>query len=90
MEKFVTKMIAEHSELVERTAKLNSFVYSEESSKVPAPEFANLCIQLRGMKMYEEALRARLLNQGVVYEDGEYFEHINTNKQSCEKNSEKE
>ena len=39
-------------------------------------EFANKCIQLAAMKKYEEALRARLENAGIVFENGEYFERV--------------
>lgn len=73
---FVQRIMIEHSELVERIKQLNDYVYSKESDKDDKIEFANKCIQLNGMKTYEKALRARLENQDIVCEDGEYFAHL--------------
>lgn len=73
---FVQRMIIEHSELVERIKKLHNYIYSDASDKDDKIEFANKCIQLTAMKKYEEALRARLENQNIIYEDGEYFAHL--------------
>ena len=66
MKEFVKRMVEEHSQLVVRTTKLHNYVYSEESNKDDKVEFANKCIQLTSMKKYEEALRARLENQGIL------------------------
>ena len=76
MVEFVKRMIDEHAELVVRIQKLHNYVYSEASDKDNKPEFANKCIQLAAMKKYEEALRARLENQGVFFENGEYLERV--------------
>lgn len=76
MEDFQKRMVEEHSQLVIRITKLNDYVYSEQSDNDCKVEFANKCIQLAAMKKYEEALRARLENVGVIYEDGNYFQHI--------------
>ena len=76
MKEFVKRMVEEHSQLVVRTTKLHNYVYSEESNKDDKVEFANKCIQLTSMKKYEEALRARLENQGIVYSNGEYLEKV--------------
>ena len=76
MVEFVKRMIDEHAELVVRIQKLHNYVYSEASDKDNKPEFANKCIQLAAMKKYEEALRARLENQGVFFENGQYFERV--------------
>lgn len=76
MVEFVKRMIDEHSELVVRIHKLHNYVYSETSDKDNKPEFANKCIQLSSMKKYEEALRARLENQGIFFENGQYFERV--------------
>ena len=73
---FVQRMIIEHSELVERIKKLHNYIYSDASDKDDKVEFANKCIQLAAMKKYEEALRARFENVGIVFENGEYFEHV--------------
>ena len=73
---FVQCMIIEHSELVERIKQLNDYVYSKKSDKDDKIEFANNCIQLAAMKKYEEALRARLENQDIICENGEYFAHL--------------
>lgn len=73
---FVEHMIHEHSELVERIKQLNDYVYSKASDEDNKIEFANKCIQLSAMRTYEKALRARLENQDIVCEDGEYFAHL--------------
>lgn len=76
MVEFVKRMIDEHAELVIRIQKLHNYVYSEASDKDNKTEFANKCIQLAAMKKYEEALRARLENQGVFFENSQYFERV--------------
>lgn len=88
---FVKRMVDEHSQLVVRTQKLNEYVYSDKSNKDDKVEFANKCLQLSAMKKYEEALRARLENQGIFFENGQYFEHIGciniTSTESSEDNN---
>ena len=76
MVEFVKRMIDEHAELVVRIQKLHDYLYSEASDKDNKPEFANKCIQLAAMKKYEESLRARLENQGVFFENSQYFERV--------------
>ena len=76
MKDFVNRMIEEHAKLVLNTSKLHDYIYSNNSDKDDKVEFANKCIQLSAMKKYEEALRARLENQGVFYENNQYFERI--------------
>lgn len=79
MKDFVKRMIEEHKELVCRTSDLHNYVYGIESANDSREEFANKCIQLAAMKKYEEALRARLYNQGIhITEDFQYFEKIDT------------
>lgn len=73
---FVKRIVVEHAQLVVRTQKLNEYVYSDKSNKDDKVEFANKCLQLSAMKKYEEALRARLENQGIFFENGQYFERI--------------
>ena len=73
---FVQRMIEEHSQLVVRTQNLHEYIYSDKSDKDNKIEFANKSIQLAAMKKYEEALRARLENQGVFFENGQYFERV--------------
>ena len=73
---FVKRMIDEHSQLVVRIQALHEYIYSDKSNDDNKVEFANKCIQLAAMKKYEEALRARLENQGVFFENGQYFERI--------------
>ena len=68
----VQRMVEEHSQLVVRTQDLHEYIYSDKSDN----EFANKCIQLSAMKKYEEALRARLENQSVFFENGQYFERV--------------
>lgn len=76
MVEFVKRMIDEHVELVVRIQKLHNYIYSEASDKDNKTEFANKCIQLASMKKYEEALRARLENQGVFFENSQYFDRV--------------
>lgn len=76
MEQYQKRMIEEHSQLVVRIQKLHNYVYSDQSNTDSKVEFANKCIQLAAMKKYEEALRARFENAGIIFENGEYFEHI--------------
>lgn len=73
MESYIENMIQEHKELVPRIEKLHNWVYGGAHQKVDAAEFANECIQLKAMKVYEEALRARLFNAGINYVDGQYL-----------------
>ena len=73
---FVKRMVDEHSQLVVRTQKLNEYIYSDKSNKDDKVEFANKCLQLSAMKKYEEALRARLENAGIMFEEGQYFEKV--------------
>lgn len=79
---FVQRMIEEHSQLVVRTQNLHEYIYSDKSDKDNKIEFANKSIQLVAMKKYEEALRARLENLGIFFENGQYFEHIGEIKSS--------
>ena len=78
MEGYIDRMIQEHKELVVRINKLHDWVYSDAYEKVDAAEFANEAIQLKAMKVYEEALRARLFNAGVNYSNGQYLVAIDS------------
>lgn len=78
MEGYIERMIQEHKELVARINKLNAWVYGDAYKTVHPSEFANECIQLKAMKVYEEALRARLFNAGIKIADGEYLVAIDT------------
>lgn len=76
MNSYQTDLIEEHSNLVVRTQNLHNYIYSEASANDHRVEFANKCIQLSHMKKYEEALRARLINAGIVFENGQYLEKV--------------
>ena len=76
MENYKKKLIEEHSQLVVRIEKLHNWVYSDQSNVDNKVEFANKCIQLAAMKNYEEALRARIENTGITFENGNYFERV--------------
>lgn len=78
MEGYIKRMIQEHKELVARINKLNDWVYGDAYKTVHPSEFANECIQLKAMKVYEEALRARLFNAGIKIANGEYLVAIDT------------
>lgn len=73
---FVKRMVEEHSQLAVRIQALHEYIYSDKSNTDNKVEFANKCIQLAAMKKYEEALRARLENQSVFFENGQYFERV--------------
>ena len=90
MENYQKEMIAEHSGLVVRIQKLHDYIYSDQSNADDKVEFANKCIQLAAMKKYEEALRARFVNAGIVFENGEYFEHVASIKADVSENNNKE
>lgn len=81
MENFVKRMVEEHAQLVVRVQKLHNYIYSERSDNDDKVEFANKCIQLSAMKKYEEALRARLENQNIIFDNGSYFEQIGAIKE---------
>ena len=70
--------IQEHKELVPRIQKLHNWVHGDAYKQVDAVEFGNECIQLKGMKIYEEALRARLTNAGVIFDNGDYLISIDS------------
>ena len=77
MEDFVKRMVSEHANLCIKIDALENYVYSKESDKDDKYEYANKCVQLSAMQIYEKALRARLMNQGVfISEEGEYLEKV--------------
>ena len=76
MNNYQKDLIEEHSNLVVRIKVLHNNVYGPASDVDNKVEFANKCIQLAAMKKYEEALRARFENTGIVFENGEYFERV--------------
>lgn len=76
MEAFVKRMIDEHVNLVVKLTKLENYIYSDKSDKDDKVEFANKCMQLNGMRLYEKALAARLENQNIYFENGSYFEKL--------------
>lgn len=76
MNNYQKALIEEHSNLVVRIQKLHDYVYSDASNKDNRVEFANKCIQLASMKKYEEALRARMENVDITFENGNYFERV--------------
>ena len=78
MENYQKRMIKEHSDLVVRIQSLHNYVYSDQSDADNKVEFANKCIQLAAMKKYEEALRARIENTGIMFNNGEYLERVAT------------
>ena len=76
MEQYQKEMIKEHGDLVIRIQNLHNYIYSDKSNADNKVEFANKCIQLAAMKKYEEALRARIENEGFVFENGAYFKRV--------------
>ena len=78
MNNYQKDLIEEHSNLVGRIKILHNNVYSSASDVDNKVEFANKCIQLAAMKKYEEALRARIENTGIMFNNGEYLERVAT------------
>jgi len=77
MKDFVKRMIEEHADLQIKIFKLDAFIYSGDAKEICVPEeYANACIQLKAMRNYEDALRARLLNHGIEENNGKYFEQV--------------
>lgn len=77
MNNYQQSLIEEHSHLVVRTDALNAYIYGGAAmANDDKVEYANKCIQLASMKKYEEALRARMENAGIVFEEGNYFEKV--------------
>lgn len=90
MEQYQKEMIEEHSGLVVRIQELHNYVYSDKANVDNKVEFDNKCIQLAAMKKYEEALRARFENAGIVFQNGEYFEHVASIKVKAPENNNEE
>ena len=84
------QMVEEHSQLVVRIRILHEYIYSDKSDDDNKVDFANKCIQLSAMKKYEEALRARLENQGIFFENGVYLERVGCIHYKSEKSSKEE
>lgn len=76
MNNYQNSLVSEHASLVIRINHLQNYIYSKDSDKDDKVEFANKCIQLASMKKYEEALRARIENTGIIFEDNEYYERV--------------
>lgn len=79
MKEFVKRMIAEHAELSTRINKLAEFIYDKkQSDKVSRVEFANMLVQLKAMRCYQDALSARLYNNGIEInsDTGKYLEVV--------------
>lgn len=76
MEKYVKRMVEEHSQLYVRLVKLNDYIYNKDTSHINKADFANMCMQLAAMRQYEKCLVARLNNAGVSFTDGAYHECV--------------
>lgn len=76
MEKYVKRMVEEHSQLYVRLEKLNDFIYNQDTSHINKADFANMCMQLAAMRQYEKCLIARLNNAGVSFDNGAYHECV--------------
>lgn len=76
MEKYIAKMIEEHAQLTERLRKLEDYIYGQNGRDDDKIEFANKCVQLRGMRVYHDALSARLDNAGIYFDGEKYVERI--------------
>lgn len=72
----IKDLIKEHSFLIVNITKLQTDVYGNAVNDDNPATFANKCIQLKAMKVYEESLRARLENVGIYYTDGQYLNRV--------------
>lgn len=85
MEDYVARMIQEHAQLVTRIEKLHNFIYDEmgnpkQNLLVSFVDYANMCIQLKAMRVYCDALGARLENAGIWFDGTTYREEVTTVK----------
>lgn len=70
MEEFIERMREEHSELVERTKKLQAALEKEDAKeKVGNYQYELMKMQLHGMKEYLLALTSRLTALGWIIND---------------------
>lgn len=91
MKNYVARIVHEHSELIIKIEKLDNFLYGNGGLNIHTDiknnqtqddlfrnmtEFANKCIQLGSMRTYLKALECRLNNEGIYYDNGEYFESV--------------
>ena len=76
MKDYVKMMIKEHRELGSRIKELDAYVYGPGIKQDSTDEVINKAIQLRGMRMYYDALSARLFNSGIRFSDNEYAEVV--------------
>ena len=91
MKKYVENMVQEHSELVIKIEKLDNFLYGNNGLNVHTDiknnqtqddlfhnmsEYANKCMQLMSMRNYLRSLECRLNNEGIFFENAEYFERV--------------
>lgn len=85
MKDYIARMVQEHSELIIKIEKLDSFLYGNNGINIHTniennktqddlcrnmSEYANKCMQLMNMRNYLRALECRLNNEGIFYEDG--------------------
>ena len=84
MKDYVKRMIEEHKELLVRIKKLDAYIYGPGIKQDSTDEAINKAIQLRGMRMYYDALSARLFNVGIRFSDNEYAEVISTTNEDSE------
>ena len=69
MKPYVKRMIEEHAALIEKIVKINDRIANDGAKDgVNCADFALLCLQQKGMVIYEEALFARLNNAGIDYD----------------------
>ena len=76
MNNYQKSLIEEHSNLVVRIKSFKDYIYSSASDADNKIEFANKCIQLAAMKKYEECLRARMENTGIIFDNSNYLERV--------------
>ena len=76
MKLYVKRMIEEHKELRARIEKLDAYVYGPNITMDSTDEVINKAVQLKGMRIYYDALSARLFNAGIRFSDNEYAEVI--------------
>lgn len=86
MEAFVKRMIDEHKELVVRRNKLANFIYNNDEA-VDKYEYATMSIQLNAMETYINCLEVRLVNHGIVVEEGTYFEDVSKQERFVNNNN---
>ncbi len=92
MEDFERRMVIEYKELEERTDKLNAFLYYNENAdkrkNVCPGQLKQMHRQLDAMKIYRDALSARLQMRGICF-NGYDINELKRQEERCDKGNDR-